>query len=55
MYELQVRELELVKEQLDSRLAKMDQELVLRGKEHGRKVEQEVSLLERCREYLANQ
>ena len=33
----------------------MDQELVLRGKEHGRKVEQEVSLLERCREYLASQ
>ena len=33
----------------------MDQELILRGKEHGRKVEQELSLLERCREYLATQ
>ena len=55
VYEQQVRELELVKEQLDSRLARMDQELVVRGKEQGRKVEQEVSLLERCREYLASQ
>ena len=55
MYQEQVRELEQVKDRLDERITKLDQDLLLKSKEHARKLDQESSLLERCREYIQTQ
>ena len=54
-HELQVRELQAVKEHLEEVSARLDKEIGQRLKEQGRKLEQEESLLDRCREYLEAQ
>ena len=55
LHEQQVKELKGVKEHLEELSAKLDKEIAAKQKEHRRKVEQEMSLLERCREYLQTQ